>query len=167
MNIVTEKISQTWQPADVESIHFIASLARKYTDESLAFAVFRSGTVVFSDSEEYEGDEIFMGNFAEFTKYPPDSNLLIMNDGNFVVKFLNTIRGIVLKDFYYLNRTEIVKNIETNGMMSGEYLFEDGGEPMRGDRYYIAMYARAKIFKDILNPEIVCRFDAKKGIDVS
>ena len=79
MNIVTEKIGQTWQPAEVEPINSIAALARKYTDESLAFAVFKSGTVVFSDIEEYEGDEVFIGNLADFVKVPPDSKLSLIH----------------------------------------------------------------------------------------
>lgn len=159
MNIVFDLIKDVWQPDqdEVESISDIVTLTRNYSSNSLAFVVFKTGTVVASDTDVHRPDDHYYAILSHVMSRSPDFNVRIMNDKNFTVHFEGSVAGIVLNDHYKKTRNKIVENLESNGLMAGEKITYDGSGMMPSDRSFIGLYARAKLFKDVLNPEIVER----------
>lgn len=147
-----------WQPSSVENPAVIAEVATSYTDGSRAFVVYKSGTIVFSDTASARSDGDYDVTLLEAVNGKPDFNVREMEDGNFLVRFKGPVTGIVLKSFYDAHRDVIRIGVDAGALLPGEEVRSDTEKQISLEHYYIGLYARSKLFVDAESTKICKRF---------
>lgn len=148
----------SWRPDAVENTGTVADRLLEYTDRRRAFAVFRFGTAVFSDSSLPRIDEDYERTLSAVVQQSPDFKVVPMKDGNLLVRFAGPVTGLVLRDFFAIYHSEIRQCVERGGLLSGEQLLTPGQHQEVEDHYYAGLYARAKLYRDVEEMQIEYRF---------
>lgn len=148
----------SWQPAVTERAEEVCALAANYTSGRRAFVVFRSGTVVYSDSERHREDADYVATLEAAIAQSPDFKVMPMQDGNLLVRFAGPVAGIVVASFYAANSDVIAKGIVEGGFLPGESVIAGGASEPSEHQYRAGLYARAKMYADAVHPEIAARY---------
>lgn len=151
-----------WKPDRVESPSLIAKAAAAYTNDARAFVVYRSGSIVFSDTDEARSDGDYLSTLRATATVQPDFTVLEMNDRNFLVRFVGPVSGLVLREFYDRNKAPIEKAVIDGGRLPTEEVFSGDGRTLPDMHYYVGLYARAKLYCDVDGPQICVRFIPSK-----
>jgi hypothetical protein len=152
-----------WQPELVESPETVAKLAALYTSASRAFAVFRSGTIVFSDGRASRSDEDYIATLSDAISGAPNFNVQEMKQGAFLVRFRGPVTGVVISEFYEKHRESIRKHLDTGALLPGETVLAGTRASVPDEHYYVGLYARCKLFADAEEKLIVERFSPGNG----
>lgn len=148
-----------WHPALVEEPAEIAELAALYTGRSRAFAVYKSGTIVFSDTSTSRPDGDYDITLLDAVKEAPNFNVQEMQQGNFLVRFKGPVTGLVLGEFYDQHRDVIRAGVEALALLPGEMVLAGTKSQVPEEHYYVGLYARFKLFSDARSLEICERFE--------
>lgn len=147
----------SWQPTVTESAEEVRKLAANYTNGRRAFVVFRSGTVVYSDSERHREDADYIATLEAVIVQSPDFKVVPLQDGNLLVRFTGPVTGIVVASFYAANSDSIAKGIVEGGFLPGESIIAGESSEPSEQQYRAGLYARAKMYADAVHPEIAAR----------
>lgn len=148
-----------WKPELVEDTALVARKMREYTNDGRAFVVYQCGTVVFSDTAANHPDQDYEATLVAVAHQAADFNVMPMQDGNYLVRFAGPVCGLVVGDFYAAHAKEIKEKIESGGLLSGEQVMDAGEATAPVDHYYIGLFARAKLYRDVGEKIIAIRFD--------
>ncbi len=147
-----------WQPSEVESLEDIKARACEYTNFQRAFVIYQSGTVVFFFFFYPRRAEDYNVILVSVVLQPPDFSVVPTKDNYYLFRFLGPVVGIVLSDFFVLNRDSILRNISDGGLLPGEHLLPRDDHQIQKEHYYIGLYARAKLYSDVTSQIISKRF---------
>lgn len=147
-----------WQPTSVEDPATIAEVAAFYTGRSRAFVVYKSGTIVFSDTGSARPDGDYDVTLLDAVKGTSDFNVREMEDGNHLVRFRGPVTGIVLRSFYDAHREAIRIGVDAGGLLPGEEVRPGTEAQVPREHYYVGLYARSKLFADAESRQICERF---------
>ncbi len=146
----------TWKPNVPVDIDRTVETFAYYTDQRARFAVFEHGTCIavadgITDIESHAKtvlDKIY--------NYHPDFNPLEMDDGNFMVTYSQPgSASIVFRDEFDSNR-EYISDNHQGGLTRGEVVLNADNEPnVFDDRGKLGLFARARMFLDAQNPNVV------------
>lgn len=148
----------TWKPMKVESPASVGERMCEYTDRKRAFVVFRFGTVVFSDSNQERSDVDYFATLRASVMQSPDFRVIPMQDGNLLVRFVGPVTGFVDVSFFSVHESDILSGIKEGGLLPGEHLMTSMGHTDVQNHYFSGIYARAKLFRDVEEGEIVLRY---------
>ena len=148
----------SWQPDAVEDPIAIAKLAAFYTGRTRAFVVYKSGTIVFSDTTQPRPDGDYDATLLAAVSEPPSFNVQEMREGNFLVRFKGPVTGLVLGDFYDEHREAIRVGVDSGALLPGEEVRAGTESPVPRKHYYVGLYARSKLYADVQSLEICERF---------
>lgn len=151
-------IDSLWCPDLVEEPTKIAELAALYTGRSRAFVVYKSGTIVFSDTGISRPDGDYDATLLDAVNESPNFNVQAMQQGNFLVRFRGPVTGLVLGEFYDQHRDAIRAGVEGGALLPGETVLVGTESQVPEEHYYVGLYARSKLFSDARNLEICERF---------
>lgn len=84
-------------PIKVEDLFDIEARACEYTGSKRAFVIYRSGTVVFSDTSCSRDDEDYNATLKAAVLPPPDFKVVPTHDGNYLVRFAGPVTGARLQ----------------------------------------------------------------------
>jgi hypothetical protein len=152
-------VASLWQPTSVEGPAIVAEFGAFYTGRSRAFVVYRSGTIVFSDTESARPDDDYDATLLDAVNSAPDFNVREMEDGNFLVRFKGPVTGIVLGSFYEAHRESIRTGVDAGALLPGEEVRLGTEVQVPREHYYVGLYARSKLFVDAESREICERFE--------
>lgn len=147
-----------WKPERVEDVAVVAEKLREYTNRGRAFVVYQSGTAVFSDTAVERSDQDYDATLIAVAKQAPDFRVLPMQGGNYLVRFAGPVCGLVLGAFYDEHAREIRRQIELGGLLPGEHLLDGGEMSNPVEHYYVGLFARAKLYRDVEAKVIAVRF---------
>ena len=147
-----------WIPTQVEELRDIEARICEYTSRKRAFVIYRSGTIVFSDTFRPRDDEDYSTTLEAVVIQPPDFTVMPMQDGNYLVRFVGPVTGVVLSRFFESHKDSIQASLATGGLLPGEQLRPADGQEIQQDHYYVGLYARAKLYADVVSPIIARRF---------
>lgn len=147
-----------WEPERVEDAELVAQKMREYTNGGRAFVVYQCGTTVFSDTATECPDLDYEATLFAVAHQAPDFRVMPMQDGNYIVRFAGPVCGLVMGDFYSEHANEIRGKIDSGGLLSGEQVMRAGEVPVPAEHYYIGLFARAKLYRDVNEKVIVVRF---------
>lgn len=147
-----------WKPEHVEDVELVAQKMREYTNGSRAFVVYQCGTAVFSDTGSERPDQDYEATLVEVARQAPDFRVMPMQDGNYLVRFAGPVCGVVIGDFYAKHANEIREKIESGGLLSGEQVMGVEEALAPEEHYYIGLFARAKLYRDVSERVIAVRF---------
>lgn len=145
-----------WVPVNFEPVPDIEAKACEYTNRQRAFAVYASGTVVFSDSSVQRPDGDYHATLVASALKSPDFTVMPMQDTNYLIRFSGPVAGIVLFRFWQYHSNSIKSSLVGGGYLPGEKLIAPQGTPE--DQYWIGLFARAKLYADVGSQEIASRF---------
>lgn len=151
-------IASLWQPNSIEDPVTIAEVAAFYTGRSRAFVIYKSGTIVFSDTGSARPDGDYDATLLDAVNGAPDFNVREMEDGNFLVRFKGPVTGIVLGSFYDAHREAIRIGVDAGALLPGEEVRPGTEAQLPKEHYYVGLYARSKLFVDASSLEICERF---------
>lgn len=147
-----------WKPELVEDVELVAEKLREYTNGGRAFVVYQCGTAVFSDTAAERPDQDYEATLVAVAHQAPDFSVLPMQGGNYLVRFAGPVCGLVLGAFYAEHAGEIRRQIELGGLLPGEQLMEGGERSNPVEHYYIGLFARAKLYRDVEGKNVAIRF---------
>ena len=147
-----------WKPERVEDAELVAQKMREYTNGGRAFVVYQCGTAVFSDTATERPDQDYEATLAAVAHQAPDFRVMPMQDGNYLVRFAGPVCGLVMGDFYAEHADEIREKIDSGGLLSGEQVMGAGDASAPAEHYYIGLFARAKLYRDVAEKAISVRF---------
>lgn len=149
----------TWRPNTPVNVENILSAAKHYTGSKLQLAVFKYGTVVLIVNR-VENTEIEAKSVLHKIYYAhPDFKPVTMDDGNYLIEYVQPAFNIVFKDelekyWFYIDAHHL------EGVCNDEILIDgDGRKNVFTDLGKICLYGRAKMFMDAQNPQVVKIFD--------
>jgi hypothetical protein len=147
-----------WNPDLPVDVDQILERAKFYTAQKLQIAVFSHGTVV-----------IFPGRVTNIAKHSleilskvcdshPDFHPITMDDGNVLIEYRRPAFTIVFKEELE-NHWDYIERNHLDGLCDSEVLMSRR-TTRRIDRIgKIALFGRAKMFQDALDPKLVKTFD--------
>ena len=147
-----------WKPELVEDAELVAEKLREYTNGGRAFVVYQCGTAVFSDTATARPDQDYEETLIAVAHQAPDFSVIPMKDGNYLVRFAGPVCGVVMSNFYAQNASEIREKIGQAGLLPGEQVMEAGEVSAPAEHYYIGLFARAKLYRDVEEKIIASRF---------
>jgi hypothetical protein len=147
-----------WKPRIVEDVGAIAACCAEYTDLCRAFVVFKWGTAVFSLSRNERPDSEYKEILSLVVRTSPDFAVALMKDGNFDVSFVGPVSGVVLRKVLDTNSREIFEDASKEGLLPGERLILGTPGGITTEKYCVGLYARARLYQDAEESEIVMRF---------
>jgi hypothetical protein len=147
-----------WKPELVEDVGIVTKKLREYTNGARAFAVYKCGTAVFSDTAAKRPDEDYDATLLAVGHRAPDFKVVPMRDGNYLVRFSGPVCGLVLQDFFSEHVAEIREKSKRDGLLPGEQVVDAGKMSAPVEHYYVGLFARAKLYRDIEEKLIVDRF---------
>jgi hypothetical protein len=147
-----------WKPDLVEDVGLVTNKLRDYTNGVRAFVVYKCGTAVFSDTAAGRPDQDYEATLVAVGHQAPDFRVLPMKDGNYLVRFSGPVCGVVLGDFYGEHAKEIREKIGKGGLLPGEQVLDAREVSAPVEHYYIGLFARAKLYRDIEEKIIADRF---------
>lgn len=147
-----------WKPERIEDAQLVAQKMREFTNGGRAFVVYQCGTAVFSDTATERPDQDYEATLVAVAHQAPDFRVMPMQDGNYLVRFAGPVCGLVMGDFYAENAREIREKIDSGGLLTGEQVMETGEGSVPEDHYYIGLFARAKLYRDVSEKVIAARF---------
>lgn len=136
----------------------ICKLAKTYTGEARAFVVYKTGTIVFSDSALARSDDDYGATLLDVMSGPQNFTVQQMVQRNFLVRFKGPVTGMVLNAFYEENQESIRRAIDEGGLLPGEEVRLNTDASVPENHYYVGLYARAKLYADVQRMEICERF---------
>lgn len=151
-------IASLWQPTSVEDPVRIAEAAAFYTGRSRAFVIYKSGTIVFSDTGCARPDGDYNATLLDAVNGAPNFNVREMQDGNLLVRFKGPVTGLVLGSFYDAHREAIRIGVDAGALLPNEEVRSSTEAQLPKKHYYVGMYARCKLFLDVSSLEICERF---------
>lgn len=152
----TEVPKPSWTPVSVEPASDVESRACEYTNKQRAFAVYTSGTIVFSDSVQARPDDDYHSTLEAAVMQSPDFKVMPMEDGNYLVRFSGPVTGVVLSGFFKANRESIQAALIDGGLLPGEEIVAPVDVPE--EHYWVGLFARAKLYADARSLQIASRF---------
>ena len=147
-----------WRPDIIEDVTAIAQILMEYTSGTRAFVVYECGTAVFSDSAVGRLDQDYESTLVGVGHQPPDFKVVPMKSGNYLVRFFGPVCVLVIGEFFTKNFKEIKRELDKGGFLPGEKVVDIGQNPSPPDHYYIGLFARAKLYRDITDKVIAIRF---------
>lgn len=148
----------SWKPTHVESPANLAALAATYSSRARAFVVYRFGTVVYSDTSLARSDGDYNSTLVDAIRKAPSFNVREMQQGNYLILFDGPVTGLVEGYFYSQNREVIQCEVAKGGLLLGESVALADSFSAPDDHYYVGLYARAKLYRDVESCQIVQRF---------
>jgi hypothetical protein len=148
-----------WRPDLTIDIEEIYNKAKYYTESKLQFAIFENGTVVMFPKKTENIEAEAKSSLNKIYTAHPDFNPSQMDDGNYIIQYIEPAFTIVFKN-------EIEKNWEYIGanhqdaLCGDEVLLNSKNEPNTFDILgKIGLFGRAKMFMDAQFPKVVRIFD--------
>jgi hypothetical protein len=148
-----------WKPDLKNDIEKIYNKTKYYTESKLQFAIFENGTVVmFPKKTENIEEEAKLSLNKIYTAHP-DFNPSQMDDGNYIIQYIQPAFTIVFKNEIEKNWEYIDANHQ-DGLCGDEVLLNSKNEPNTFDIVgKIGLFGRAKMFMDAQHPKVVRIFD--------
>jgi hypothetical protein len=145
----------SWSPEIFVDINSIAEKMSNFTGDKKPFSIFKNGTCVFPSFTGEKVNSHCIELLTEVVLQPPNFNVSKMNEGSYLVSFLSPVYSLVLDSEYKNNRDFIIDSINTGGLFPSEELLPSGDIKIPKDHYYIGLFARARLYNDVVNKEIV------------
>ncbi|MEN0052389.1 MAG: hypothetical protein AAGC65_01905 [Mucilaginibacter sp.] len=148
-----------WQPNTPIDLDRILEAAKYYTGYKLQLGVFKYGTVTFFSApiDNIESESKICLN--KIYNFHPDFKPITLDDGNYLIDYSQPAFTIVFNDELDKHWNYIEKNHQ-RGVCTDEVLIDGQGQHNVFDRIgKICLFARAKMFMDAQEPEIVKTFD--------
>ncbi len=144
-----------WKPNIPVDINRIADRFRHYSNNKHAFAVCKHGTCVkISRDSENPNKEVLEVLFKIYT-YHPDFNVLPMDDGSWCLTYSQPAFSVVFKEEYLNNREYIEENLKGALTPHEALIGSENQTESEKERIKVGLFGRARLFMDILSPEIM------------
>jgi hypothetical protein len=144
-----------WKPSIPVDLPRTVKTFAYYTDRRRSFAVFKNGTCVLLPDGSLQADLDAKGILDKVYRYHPDFNARPMDDGHFLVGYSQPAYSIVFSDEFEAHR-QYIEQHHLDGVVRDEVLLNAKGEPNKfDDDGKIGLFARARMFLDAQNPEVV------------
>lgn len=150
--------SPKWIPEHFEEPIIIEELVKTFTDNSRAFVVFSTGTVIISKTTELYSDQQYIETLSSVVHQHPDFRVMPLKGNKYMVGFAGPVYGIVDGDMFDANSESIVANLKSGGLIPGEVISTNTEENAIGMNYFIGLYARAKLYRDFKEMQIALRY---------
>jgi len=149
----------TWRPNTPIDHDRIIDTAKYYTGRKLQLGVFENGTVTFFSVRVNNIEEEAKIALNKIYNSHPDVKPLTMDDGNYLIEYIQPAFTIVFKDELESFWSYIEGNY-MQGICTNEVLINSKGEHNVFDRMgKICLFGRSKMFMDAQEPKIVRTFD--------
>jgi len=148
-----------WRPDLFIDIDRITDSAKYYTGHKLQLAIFQYGTVALlakrSDNVEHDAKDFLNKIYNFHVDFKP----ITMDDGNYLIEYLQPAFNIVFKDEVE-NHWKYIEKHHLEGLCNDEVLLNGQGQANVFDNIgKICLFGRAKMFMDAQDPVVVNTFD--------
>jgi len=146
----------TWKPSFGQPIDEVVQSARKYTDETRDFAVFRHGTLsALPDGlSDADAEAHALRALSRVFHAHPDMHPHPMKDENILIQYNHDIASVVLRGVINEHWEEIERR-HLEALPSGEVLITSAGNNVFDDHGKAALFGRCYMFMDALEPTVV------------
>lgn len=151
-----------WKPDLPINTECILDKAKYYTANKMQLAIFKNGTVVKFPERVDDINEQALITLEKIFNAPPDFNTSIMDDENFLVKYLHPAFTIVFKEEIE-KYWDYIDHNHQDGICPDEVLINNQGKLNEFDKMgKIGLFGRSKMYMDAQDPQVILTFDPIK-----
>lgn len=150
-----QSIRVAWEPANKVPIDVLEKRISRYSEGKFSFNIMKNGTLLFFKNNDDLNNKI--KKTMELARMLTDFTVDVMEEGDYIVHFKGPLYIYVAKDEFESQKSQIRKRLREL-TFPGESFF-NAGESVGEQNTLVGIYARAKMYRDAFDIQLVKTVD--------